>query len=120
MSLLLPWPPKELSPNARVHWSVRAKAAKKYRHDCYILAKAAKLKMPEGHALFSMTFRPPDNRRRDDDNMVAAFKSGRDGVAQALGADDYRFSLYIDVQESCPGGSVEVDITALELSDRPN
>lgn len=115
MSLLLPWPPKELSPNARVHWSKRAKAAKKYRRDCYLLAKAAGLQMPDGKVLFSMTFYPPDSRRRDDDNLVAAFKSGRDGIAEAIGADDYRFSVYIDIGPKIRGGKVEVDIGLLEF-----
>ena len=29
----LPWPPRELSPNARVHWAKKAKAAKAYKKE---------------------------------------------------------------------------------------
>ena len=31
LTLTLPWPPKELSPNARQHWTKLAKAKKAYR-----------------------------------------------------------------------------------------
>lgn len=40
----LPLPPKSLSPNARVHWGVRAKATKIYREACYVLFSIAKPK----------------------------------------------------------------------------
>ena len=33
-----PWPPKELSPNARVHWRTLAKAKAEYKGDCRIMA----------------------------------------------------------------------------------
>ena len=29
-----PFPPKELSPNSRLHWAKRAKAVKSYRQEC--------------------------------------------------------------------------------------
>ena len=82
----LPWPPKELSPNARVHWASRHRKAKQYREACYLLAKQAGLTAPrEGRLLLMMEFVPPDRRRRDDDNMVGAFKYARDGLAAAGG-----------------------------------
>ena len=39
LTLTLPWPPKELSPNARQHWSKLAKAKKAYRDACAWTAK---------------------------------------------------------------------------------
>lgn len=33
MTLVMPWPASDLSPNARVHWAVLARAKKKYRED---------------------------------------------------------------------------------------
>lgn len=100
MSMIeLPWPPKELSPNARVHWSKKIKAAKRYRADCYLLTKASALSVPEGDIILSLEFVPPDRRARDDDNCVAAFKAGRDGIAEALGIDDSRFRTLLSMSE---------------------
>ena len=91
--VILPWPPKDLNPNARVHWSKRAKAAKAYRKLCWGLCKEAKLSAPPtpGKLHLWLSFYPPDKRNRDDDNIIASFKSGRDGIADALGMDDSRF-----------------------------
>lgn len=88
----LPWPPKKLSPNARVHWASKAKAAKSYRHECWALCKLAGIpKMPDAALNVWFDFFPPDLRKRDDDNIIASFKSGRDGLADAIGVDDNRF-----------------------------
>src|SRR5207253_8413811 len=89
--LMLPWPPKDLNPNARVHWSKKSRAAKSYRAACHLLCRQAGIKSPEGRALLSLEFIPPDKRRRDDDNCLASFKAGRDGIAQALSIDDSNF-----------------------------
>lgn len=112
----LPWPPKELSPNARIHWAKRSKIAAKYRADCHLLCRAAGVKVPEGRRLLlALEFVPPDKRRRDDDNCLAAFKAGRDGLADALGIDDSRFvtQLYLSDQTT-KGGAVRVRIAAYQ------
>lgn len=107
----LPWPPKELSPNARVHWAVRARKAKAYRAECRLLTLMASVAAPEGKALLSLEFVPPDRRARDDDNLVAAFKAGRDGIAEALGIDDRQFVTKFRMSdETHPGGMVRVTI----------
>ncbi|SOS36014.1 hypothetical protein CFBP6411_04657 [Pseudomonas syringae group genomosp. 3] len=41
--LILPWPPKVLSPNARTHWATKSRAAKAYRNTCYLLCRQAGL-----------------------------------------------------------------------------
>ncbi|GAB3484351.1 RusA family crossover junction endodeoxyribonuclease [Azotobacter salinestris] len=115
IELELPWPPKELSPNARVHWAKRGKVAKAYRAACHLLAKKAGLLAPAGRALLMLEFVPPDRRRRDDDNMLASFKAGRDGLAEALGIDDSRFVTQLRVsQETATGGVVRVRISKFE------
>ncbi len=106
----LPWPPKELSPNARAHWAVRARVAAAYRQTCYLLAKAERLKTPAGPAILSLEFRPPTRRRMDDDNLVGRFKAGRDGLADAMGIDDHQLSLLVRIGEPVKGGAVIVDI----------
>lgn len=113
MQVTLPWPPKELSPNARVHWSKRSKTAATYRHACYMLAleAGAKTGIPwDGDVHVWIDFYPPDRRHRDDDNMISAFKSGRDGIAQALGVDDKRFRIHPYVKSEI-GGMVKVRFT---------
>ncbi|KEZ72806.1 endodeoxyribonuclease RusA [Pseudomonas syringae pv. syringae FF5] len=110
--LMLPWPPKVLSPNARTHWATKSRAAKLYRNTCYLLCLQAALPVPAGRALLALEFIPPDRRRRDDDNCIAAFKSGRDGVAQAMGIDDSRFVTQLQISaEIIKGGAVRVRIS---------
>lgn len=111
--ITLPWPSSALSPNARGHWSKKAKAAKAYRQACWAITKQSGFDVDwAGDAYLWLTFIPPDRRARDDDNLVAAFKSGRDGVADALGIDDKRFRLRPWLSDKTrPGGCVELVIT---------
>ena len=109
--MLLPWPPKVLSPNARAHWATRSKAAKAYRYSCFMAAKLAGLVAPAGRLLLVIEFMPPNRQRRDDDNLIAAFKSGRDGLADALGVDDCLFVTQCSLStEVRPGGAVRVTL----------
>lgn len=109
--VLLPWPPKVLSPNARAHWAARSKAAKAYRYRCFLGAKEVGLAAPAGKVLLVLEFLPPNNRRRDDDNLLAAFKSGRDGLASALGIDDSVFVSQVRLsEEQHAGGAVRVTL----------
>lgn len=104
----LPWPPTALSPNARVHWAKRARAASAYRMACGWACKAAGLEAPEGDRIdLFVVFVPPTRRNRDDDNLVASFKAGRDGIADALGIDDRRFRVHPSVSDEL-GGFVRV------------
>lgn len=115
MELTLPWPPAACSPNARVHWSRKSKAAKSYRAVCRLLAKQAGIQAPKGDALLMLEFVPPDRRRRDDDNLLAMFKAGRDGLADAMGIDDNVFAAQIRVsKETTKDGVVRVRIQAQE------
>ena len=113
MTIVLPWPPKDLSPNARIHWSKLAKAKKAYRTECFMQSRIAgytSQSFPAGSKLaVSLVFYPPDKRHRDQDNMLAAMKSGMDGIADCLGIDDRHFKTTFDVAESI-GGMVKVTI----------
>lgn len=111
--VVLNWPPRVLSPNARVHWSVRSRAARKYRSDCYNLAKQANLQSPssvDGKIYLLVNFYPPDRRKRDDDNMIASFKSARDGIADALGINDNCFISHPFISDDI-GGFIRVILT---------
>ena len=90
--IYLPWPPKELSPNANLHWAKKAKYKKAYRHTCWVLTLESKVKVStDGKIPITVTFYPPDKRHRDADNMVASIKAGLDGVADALKINDRQF-----------------------------
>lgn len=105
------WPPVELSPNARVHWSVARRVAAAYHRDCWALALAAKVRVPaEGVIRLRLDLFPPDRRRRDDDNPEAAFKHGRDGIAAALKVDDSRFRIVAKVWHDEPRACVVVTV----------
>lgn len=111
-TVLLPWPPRVLSPNARAHWAARSRAAKGYRWQCWVLALKAKLVAPAGRVLLSLEFLPPNKARRDDDNLLAAFKSGRDGLADAMGIDDSLFVSQVRLSsEVHPNGAVRATIS---------
>jgi crossover junction endodeoxyribonuclease RusA len=106
----LPFPPKELNPNRKLHWAVKAKFAKAYREQCKLITLNERLQVPaEGKLNLWITFYPPDKRQRDDDNLLSAFKAGRDGIAQALNINDKRFVSHPEISDTC-GNFVEVKI----------
>lgn len=115
MNVTLPWPPKELSPNARQHYMAHARAKKKYREACRVLALAAGVKALAGieRLHVELTFYPPDRRLRDQDNMLAAMKSGLDGLADALGLDDRKFKTTFQVADQI-GCMVKVELRAVD------
>lgn len=111
MEITLPWPPKELSPNARLHWAVLAKAKKAYRHACSVQAMAQGARQLDASGLdVAFTFYPPTKRRIDIDNCIARMKSGIDGVADVLGVDDSKWRMSFEMAETI-GGMVKVKIT---------
>src|SRR5688572_25713659 len=65
----LPWPPKELSPNARGHWSKGYKAQRKYKDLClWMMLGQAKPRIEGGDRIpLTITMWPPDSRHRDRD-----------------------------------------------------
>lgn len=112
IEVVLPWPHKYLSPNARVHWAKRSKAAKAYRTECgwHVRAAGPKPKFaPSGPITLDIEFVQPDQRGRDLDNMLASIKAGIDGIADALGVNDRRFVFRIR-RSSDVGGMVRVRI----------
>jgi len=66
-------PPRELSPNARVHWAKKYEAAQGFRVLVAAqLAQCALLKLRR--ARVKLTFVVPDRRRRDLDNLLTGCK----------------------------------------------
>lgn len=107
----IPFPPKHLSPNARVHFMALAKAKKGYRSECGWLAKAANIPAPVGRVRVRLEFYPRTRAAYDQDNAIASIKAGIDGIADALGVDDSLFDLEpIFHSEPVKGGKVVVTI----------
>lgn len=113
--IVLPWPPKELSPNARMHFRAKAAAVKAYRETAYWLAHKADMPpFPEaGGIAVRFDFHPPDKRRRDLDNMLASIKAGVDGIADAWGVDDQRFGFWLSREAPVKGGKIVVTLEAV-------
>lgn len=83
--VIIPWPPKELSPNARCHWAVKNRAKQRFQthariqmHNCFVATvdkkprwKAAKYSI---RALCGKSRRV----RPDEDNLIASLKPALD------------------------------------------
>jgi crossover junction endodeoxyribonuclease RusA len=112
ISVTLPWPSKDLSPNARLHWARKAKAVKQARAGAhYLIIEARGHARRAGEAArLSMTFCPPDKRRRDRDNIIASMKAATDGIADALRIDDSKFEVSYRMGDPVKGGAVQVTI----------
>ena len=118
----LPWPAKELNPNSRSSWRRKAEAARDARNAAYILAldtlspfwdTSGELNL-DGDLQLTLVLHPPNKRRFDQDNIVAANKAQQDSVCQALGIDDHSIKRTIiewgDVKK---GGEILLELEAL-------
>jgi crossover junction endodeoxyribonuclease RusA len=111
MIVTYPWMPKELNPNSRDHWAKKAKKVKEYRYACWALTKEANLPQSDGNvATLEIKFFKPNKMRRDLDNCLASFKAGLDGISEAIGLDDSKFMLAIEMADEI-GGYVKVKFT---------
>jgi len=113
----VPWPPRDCHPNARVHWSKRARATKIARTDAAWWAQAAGAKaLRKAKALnVCLTFFPPDNRRRDVDGMLSNSKPLIDGIADVVGVDDSLWTISMKRGEPREFGAVRFDIEEAQL-----
>jgi crossover junction endodeoxyribonuclease RusA len=67
------------------------------------------IKLPDAPINVTLTFYPPDRRHRDMDNMLASCKAGLDGLSDAIGVDDSKWTLTIKKADEI-GGMVKVSI----------
>jgi crossover junction endodeoxyribonuclease RusA len=112
LSITLPWPPVGLTPNQKRkhHWSKYRKTEAAYRQSCWWTTREA-MGRNRFAALTSVEvhFYPPDLRIRDDDGIIASFKNGRDGVADATRIDDQHWRPQYHFHEPhLPAGKVVV------------
>ena len=106
MRIVIPGlPPRDASPNARVHYMKLANVKRNQRD----LMIASVLEMPSmdrpnepwDKAHLTITFRASDKRRRDIDNLLSASKAYVDGLVAAGviiddSSDNLCFSLYYE------------------------
>jgi len=114
--ILLPWPAKELSPNARTHYLTKAKFAKRARATATWATLESKTKiMGSGLIQLNLTFCPPTPRNRDFDNLISSMKSAIDGIADGLKVNDSRFRINsIKIGEVGKPGKVLVEVLELD------
>lgn len=90
--VVLPWPPRELSPNSRCHWRVKAKTGKDYKRTVFYLCKESGLAHSGDKSVhLSVNFYPPSRHAFDQDNIIAMMKFASDGLAEYFGVNDRHF-----------------------------
>jgi crossover junction endodeoxyribonuclease RusA len=116
VTFTLPLPPRELSPNARVHWAKKAKATRDYRYDAKVegwRVVPASQRPGWTEAIATTVVFAPNRRRRDRDNLLASLKSAFDGLVDAgILADDaglHHAPLRIEYDKDDP--RVEITVT---------
>jgi crossover junction endodeoxyribonuclease RusA len=116
ISVSLPWPSADLSPNARVHWVTHARAKKAAKNHAWGWTKAAMGPLGIASGSFvgpiavKIVFHPEIDRARDVDNMQARMKAALDGISLALGVDDKHFRPVSEIGEKRKPGCVVVTL----------
>lgn len=108
--IVLPWPPKECSPNhrSRSHWPKTRALAKSKE---WAIWAAHGTKPPHERPIeLVLTFHPPSRRRHDRDNLLASAKGLLDGMAVAWGVDDVHFRPTVAIGEPVKGGKIIVTL----------
>ena len=92
----LSWPKPKLWPNNQTHHLVLHSLRKTQKTEAFFLMRAAKAKFPPV-ATIVFTFCPGSNNNNkfDEDNAIAAMKAAVDGMAQASGCDDSKWTFKI-------------------------
>lgn len=117
MEIILPWPDRVLSPNARAHWATKAKAAKLARKDGYyraIMAGYTKASFAwyDGKLHLFIDFYAKTKNYPDADNCLSSAKAYLDGISDAIGVNDRRFVHHPFVKdETFKDGKVVIRIT---------
>lgn len=91
LTIELPVPPKALSPNARVHYHVRARAVKAYRLAAHLNAVASRIDsspswepVPYFRAgTTQVTWYTKTKRKPDADNALSSLKAAWDGITDS-------------------------------------
>jgi len=109
----LPWYSQELSPNSRKHWAVVSRAKRQHKTLASIYTKNAKAQFgsDKEKVFLNITYCPPSKRRYDLDNCLASSKAYIDGISEAIGIDDSRFAIQMQMSDDTFDGSIRVTIS---------
>lgn len=115
MRITLPFPSRLLSPNARCHWRAKQSPKVAAREAGYFAALEVFSPGNDtpltGDLRLTYHIHPPDKRRRDLDNLVAASKPALDGVCKALMVDDSQIKqTVVEWGAVVPGGQVVMEM----------
>jgi len=116
MVIVLPLPPRELSPNARPHWAVKARAIRQYRETAYLSALAVRPARPWQTAKVTACFFFRTRRRRDRDNLLASLKAAFDGIADARVVANDAGMIHMPVEQYVDRKNPRVEIVVEALS----
>jgi crossover junction endodeoxyribonuclease RusA len=111
ITLSLPWPDRVISSNGRANRYKKARKVKEARGYAYWVAKEAKVS-PWPSASLEFTYHPP-SQRGDVHNVASGLKAYIDGIAEAMGVDDRKFTVQYPTRfsESKKGGEIIVKIS---------
>jgi crossover junction endodeoxyribonuclease RusA len=114
LTFTLPWPDSKLWPNRNMgkSWKFRQDEKVEARDEAYYLALEYKGCLPPAeHYTIRYTFHAPTRRKYDLEGAHGAMKPAVDGIAAALGVDDYLFEPAIQERgEPVKGGQVVIRI----------
>jgi Holliday junction resolvase RusA-like endonuclease len=108
--IVLPLPPRELSPNARPHWAAKARAVRRYRETAYLSSLAARPGRPLHAAKVTSRFFFRTRRERDRDNLLASLKPAFDGIADARVVTNDAGMIHMPVEQHVDRRDPRVEI----------
>jgi crossover junction endodeoxyribonuclease RusA len=91
IKLTLPFPPPELNPNKRLHWTQKTKIKNAEKEMGYALALPHRGCFGSSNIHVYMWFHAETKRSFDLDNALASSKAVLDGLALGLGVNDRQF-----------------------------
>lgn len=123
LTITMPLPPKELSPNGRSHWRAKAKAVKSYRKRAAEEAMVSVYEQnqdwtPLEDPHIQVTYYHKTSNFRDPDNILACLKSAIDGLVDGgIMTDDCDVTYYpVKRLKDSERPRVELKVSRTEIS----
>lgn len=109
--MIFPFPDSRLSPNARIDRRALFHVKRDAKEIAYFITRESNVVVLDTDLQLTLTFYPPDRRKRDLDNLYASFKAYQDGMFASLGVDDCKIErVILERGNVIPNGQVFVDI----------
>ena len=108
----IPWPHHDCSQNSNKHWRKMHAARKQQKTETKKLCEILPQKLNADSVAVAIMFYPPDNRRRDADNMLSSIKAALDAISERIGIDDSKFwPITLNRSEKTDNARVEITLT---------